>query len=103
MPYLEVSRLSGDYIYTSTDSGVSWTAREGSRILASIASSNIGTNLAEAVVNGQIFNSTDTRVTWTPSESTRVWRSITSSNDGTKLAAVVDLGQIYTSTDSGVT
>ncbi len=89
-------------IYTSTDSGVSWTARELNRRWSSVASSADGTRLAAVVRFGQIHTSTDSGVSWTARESTRYWASVASSADGTRLVAVVAGGQIYTSTDSGV-
>ncbi|MDC0977732.1 hypothetical protein OAR19_00575, partial [bacterium] len=88
--------------YTSTDSGVSWTARDSSRNWQSITSSSDGAKLAAVAYNEQIYTSTDSGVSWTERDSSRNWYSITSSSDGTKLAAVDQNGQIYTSTDSGV-
>ncbi|MFZ4764876.1 MAG: InlB B-repeat-containing protein, partial [Roseimicrobium sp.] len=88
-------------IYTSTDSGATWTARESSRSWRSIASSADGSKLAAVVSSGQIYTSTDSGATWTARESSRQWYAITSSADGSKLAAVVSGGQIYTSTDNG--
>jgi cysteine-rich repeat protein len=93
--------VSNGQIYTSTDSGVTWTARESARAWRWITSSSDGTKLAAVVSNGQIFTSTDSGVTWTPTESNRSWLAISSSADGTKLAAAVQNGRIYTSTDSG--
>ena len=86
-------------IYTSADSGVTWTEQaSGSRAWRSIASSSDGTKLAAVVYNGQIYTSTDSGVSWTARDSNRNWVGIASSSDGTKLAAVVTGGQIYTST-----
>ncbi|MCX6854604.1 MAG: cadherin domain-containing protein, partial [Verrucomicrobia bacterium] len=100
---------SNRQIYTSSDSGVTWTPRESIRNWQSITSSADGSKLAAVVGGDQIYTSTDSGATWTARDSSRNWRSITSSADGSKLAAVVggpnnyNLGQIYTSTDSGVT
>ena len=95
------------YIYTSTDSGVSWTQQNsGGLAWTSIASSSDGTKLAAVVANGYIYTSTDAGVNWTARATSfgfQYWRSIASSNDGTKLAAIVSVGYLYTSTDSGVT
>ncbi len=96
-------------IYTSTDSGVTWTSRNKLSYWSSVASSSDGIKLV-AVSQGegasstgaQIYTSTDSGATWTARESNRVWRSVASSSDGTKLAAVAH-GYIYTSTDSGAT
>jgi len=104
-------------IYTSTDSGTTWTERTsaGSRAWRSITSSADGSKLAATVNdnygNGYIYTSTDSGATWTErtSAGSRYWESITSSADGTKLATVdyrgtyFTGGYIYTSMDSGVT
>jgi len=98
----------GGQLYTSTDSGVSWTPRESQRYWNGVASSADGTKLVAVDyygtgIGGRIYTSTDSGVTWTPRESARRWNAVCSSSDGTKLVAVVQSGQIYTSTDSGVT
>jgi hypothetical protein len=89
------------YIYTSTDSGATWTTNSnssGSRNWLSITSSSDGTKLAAVVYGGYIYNSNDSGVNWTASstDTTRLWRSITSSSDGTKLAAGGLSSNIYT-------
>ena len=94
------------YIYTSTDSGVNWTAKltDTIRNWTSITSSSDGTKLAAGVSGGYIYTSTDSGASWTTnsnSSGSNSWISITSSSDGTKLAAVVLGDYIYTSTDSG--
>ena len=53
-------------IYTSTDSGVNWTARESNRNWYSVASSADGTRLVAVVNGGQIYTSTDSGMNWTP-------------------------------------
>ena len=108
----------GGYIYTSTDSGVTWTEQTaaGKRTWKSIASSSDGAKLAavEGGVTGGIYTSTDSGVTWTEQTAAgkRTWKSIASSFDGTKLAAIsyeYDNAAngipnfIYASTDSGIT
>lgn len=89
-------------IYTSSDSGGSWTARESMRNWVAVTSSADGTKLAATVRDGQIYTSNDSGVTWTPRENNRSWRDIASSSDGTRLVALVNGGRIHTSTDSGV-
>jgi hypothetical protein len=84
-------------IYTSTDSGVTWTPRESARNWHSAASSADGVKLAAVELGGQIHTSSDSGVTWTPRESARDWRSVAASADGVKLVAGVGGGQIYTS------
>ncbi len=95
--------VGGGQIYTSTDSGITWTARDSNRSWRSIASSSDGTKLVAVEQDGQIYTSTDSGITWIARDSNRQWYSITSSSDGTKLAAVVWGCQIYTSIDSGIT
>ena len=96
-------------IYTSTDSGATWTARTiaGARAWYAIASSADGTKLAAAAngyVDAYIYTSTDSGATWVErtSAGSRHWYQITSSADGTKLAALGN-NSIYTSADSGAT
>ena len=88
-------------IYTSVDSGATWTARDSIRGWKSVCSSADGTKLAAVVQAGKIYTSTDSGLTWTAHATNLSWFGIASSADGTKLVAVVDGGQIYTSTDSG--
>ena len=99
--------VNGGYIWTSTDYGVSWTAKltDTNRDWRGITSSSDGTKLAAFFYPGYIYTSTNSGVSWTTnsnSSGSRDWVSITSSSDGTKLAAVVNVGNIWTSTDSGV-
>ena len=106
----------GGYIYTSSDSGVTWTQTTApQQDWVSVASSSDGTNLA-AMTNdgGYIYTSADSGVTWTQTTAPQQdWVSVASSSDGTNLVAVsggvlvdgavVNDGYIYTSSDSGVT
>ena len=103
--------ISGGYIYTSSNSGVTWTeiTSAGKRYWNDIASSSDGTKLVAIGSNrffgiGYIYTSTDSGTTWVQQTSagSKNWRCITSSSDGIKLAACVD-GYIYTSIDSGAT
>ncbi len=101
-----VAVVYNEYIYTSTDSGVNWTARTiaGTKSWSGVASSADGTKLV-AVVDGEyIYTSTDSGVSWTErkNDDLRNWKGIASSADGTKLVAVAESENIYTSTDSGV-
>ena len=89
------------YIYTSTDSGASWTQRATAHDWRGVASSSDGTKLVACVNSGYIYTSTDSGASWTQRDSSRTWFSVASSSDGTKLVAVAYGGYIYTSTDSG--
>jgi ligand-binding sensor protein len=98
-----VAAASGGLLYTSTDSGVTWTGRAATRNWKSVASAADGSKLVAVVLNGQIYTSTDSGVTWIARDQNRIWTGVASSTDGSKLVAVVTGGQIYTSTDSGLT
>lgn len=95
--------FTDSHLYTSTDSGVTWIARESGRDWCCLASSADGSRLVAAAIDGQIYISADGGATWTARESAHKWSSIASSADGSKLAAVVWDGQIYTSNDGGAT
>ncbi len=92
------------YIYTSADSGVSWTSRAsgGSRAWTGLASSADGTKLAGVVSIGFIYTSADSGATWSQREGSRAWRGVASSLDGTRLVACVNNGFLYVSSNSGV-
>jgi len=96
-----VAAYWGGQIYTSVNSGTTWTARASAHNWMSVASSADGTKLIAvedgAGNGGQIYTSADSGVTWTPHAPTQVWRSVTSSQDGSKLVAVAYQGQIWTS------
>lgn len=100
-----VATVSPGYIYTSTDSGVTWTEQtlSGSRAWTAVTSSADGTKLAAVVNGGYIYTSADSGATWTEQtlSGTRAWTDIVSSDDGTRLSATVSTGYIYTSADSG--
>lgn len=97
-----VAAVGGGKIYTSADSGTSWTAHGSNGTWFSIASSADGIKLVAADFGGRIYTSSDSGVSWTAHESNRNWSSIASSADGTKLIACASGGQIYTSSNSGV-
>jgi hypothetical protein len=92
------------YIYTSSDSGATWTRQDnaGQREWSAVTSSADGTKLAATVGNGRLYTSSDSGVTWVERMWQLHWSSITSSADGTKLAAMAD-NIIFVSSDSGVT
>lgn len=95
--------VNSGQIYTSTDSGITWTARESARGWTAITSSTDGTKLVAVASPGQIYTSSDSGVNWTARENTRQWSCITSSSNGTKLVAGINPGNLFISTDSGVT
>ena len=97
-----VATVNGGQIYTSTNYGATWTARDSNRGWFGVASSSDGTKLVATVTGGQIYTSVNSGVTWTARASSLGWRDVASSSNGSILAATVYGGQIYTSTDSGV-
>jgi hypothetical protein len=100
-----VAVVKGGQIYTSTDFGVTWTARAPSITWDSVASSADGTKLVATATGGYIYTSSDSGVTWAERDSGRPWYGVASSADGTKLVAVaggfISGDFVYTSTDSG--
>ena len=105
--------VSGGHIYTSSNSGATWTdhssgAIAGNKDWSSIAMSSDGTKLAAAVSGGHIYTSSNSGATWTDRSSgviagNKGWWSIAMSSDGTKLAAAVYARHFYTSSNSGAT
>ena len=108
-----VAVASGDGIYTSTNSGMTWaqTSAPTNQFWSSAASSADGNKLVAVAQSGVIYTSTNSWDTWisnnVPSEN---WSSVASSADGSKLVAVAPFdssqngnspSQIYTSTNSG--
>ena len=100
-----VAVASGGQVWTSTDSGSSWTARGSSQNWSSVASSSDGTKLVAVVSGGSIWTSTNAGTNWTAQTgaASTNWSCVASSADGTKLVAAVNGGLIYISTDSGAT
>ena len=90
--------------YTSSDSGVTWTAQAAMADAYAVASSADGTKLVVATDSG-IYTSSDSGVTWIPASLPvqAGWTSVASSADGAKLVAGVSWGGIYTSSDFGAT
>ncbi len=95
----------GGFLYTSTDSGVSWTKNTSLNptLWAGVSSSADGTKLAvvelESLVGersneiGYIYTSTDSGVTWTEQTTAggdggQYWSEVVSSADGSRLAAL---------------
>jgi hypothetical protein len=106
------NRVAGNtdtYIYTSTDSGVTWTLRTGTGF--TIADTWNGSSVTSSpgnYNNGSTYTSTDSGATWieqgTITPGTGRWYGFASSSDGTKIVTGnANNGYIYTSTDSGAT
>lgn len=97
-------------IYTSSDYGITWTARtvpEGGKF-DSISLSSTGLYQSSVVNAGRIYRSIDSGVTWTePTTSISIgnqnWSSIAVSSTGAYQTAVVNNGRIWRSIDYGAT
>src|SRR6185369_6303843 len=99
-----IAGLSPGPIYTSTNSGATWTPGNLSQGWSSLASSADGTKLVALVQSASIYTSTNGGASWTPTNPVpgASWRSIASSADGQTLVAAWT-GGIEISTNSGAT
>lgn len=89
-------------IYTSTDSGQSWTARDSARNWVAVSSSSDGVSLFAVVYNGYRYISLDSGVTWEQKGfAPSVWTGCASSADGLKIAACTYDGLVVVSLDGG--
>ncbi len=107
-----VAAVFGGDIYTSTDSGATWTDRTGAglRNWYSVSSSSDGTILMAANDDGwwasYIYTSEDSGATWTQQTGTganHFWRATAISADGSKMVAVANNDNIYISNNTGST
>ena len=108
--------IVGDgYIYTSDDSGATWTQRRPAgatdRTWQAIASDSDGSNLIVGALGGRLYTSSDYGVNWVERQPagdvTTRWTSVASDGDGSHLIACEiggggSGGRVYTSSDSGV-
>jgi hypothetical protein len=98
-------------IYTSADSGNTWTSNNmPNEEWSCVASSADGSTLAAVAFDGVIYTSTNSGNIWISNNvPNQRWSSVAMSADGSKLAAVAFVpiypynGAIYTSADSGNT
>ncbi|WP_285415304.1 hypothetical protein [Variovorax sp. efr-133-TYG-130] len=91
---------SGD-LYTSSDSGATWSLRLTGQTWSGVASSSDGLALLASTNGGALFRSTDGGNSWSNDGSSRAWSAVASSADGSRLVATAYLGQIWTSSDGG--
>lgn len=94
-------------IYTSTDSGATWTLRTNApgAWWTSIVSSPDGNKLAAAAAFAPVYLSTNAGTNWIATDlpTNFLWQSIAASTDGSKVVVAGDSGPIYVSTNSGAT
>ena len=98
-----IAAVHGGKLYTSSDKGGTWTARDADRNWVSVAASADGVRMVAAVLGGQLYTSTDAGANWTARDSARDWKSVASSADGSRLVAAASGGQLYVSSDAGAT
>jgi hypothetical protein len=109
-----VATVNGGGIYTSTNSGITWTQQTNAPNMGwnGVASSTDGSKLAAITFPGGIYTSTNSGAVWTQtSASNQEWYAVASSADGTKLVAAggnINPPQnynreVYLSTNSGGT
>jgi hypothetical protein len=98
--------VSTGHVYTSTDSGITWTSRLPKQTgYTAIASSADGLKLLLAYgpnTFGCLYTSSDGGTNWTQRYCGAQWSGVASSTDGVKLAACAWGGGIYTSSNAGV-
>ena len=100
--YMSATTVSGK-IYTSDDSGVTWTPRESDRAWRKIAMSSDGKYQTATVYGGLIYTSSNYGVTWTPRDSVRNWLGVGVSGTGQYQTAGISNNGIYVSTNYGQT
>jgi hypothetical protein len=99
-----VASSSGGGIFTSIDSGLTWSGPNGGLSSANwyaVASSADGTKLVAAVYGGGIYTNSGTSWAQISGTSPANWISVASSADGTTLIAAAYGSGIYVSTNSG--
>ncbi len=118
-PGENAAAFSGD-VWTSTDSGATWTDRTTSgpahaQAWRAVASDASGTNLVAATQGlgvlgaGAIFTSTDAAATWTDTTASQAgmgnqsWSAVASDATGQNLVAAGPGSGIWASTEAGVT
>jgi RNA polymerase sigma factor (sigma-70 family) len=94
------TRVTSARIYTSTNSGASWTQASGTPTHVSwtcAASSADGQKLAVAAELGGIYVSTNAGATWSLSRApNKRWNSVVASADGNRLVALASTGGAFT-------
>jgi photosystem II stability/assembly factor-like uncharacterized protein len=94
------------YIFTSTNSGGTWTQRltpGGPRTWTSVITSSDGSIIVGAVYNSSIFRSIDSGTTWTEVTNSNPWTVMASSNNGQKIILGTENVGVYISSNAGST
>jgi hypothetical protein len=101
----QTATVGGEYVYVSTNYGITWTAKitDANRSWGAVSISGTGQYQTVVGSNTQIYISTDFGDTWTAVENQRGWVSISVSGTGQYQSATVYGGYIYKSSDYGAT
>ncbi|MDP2593248.1 MAG: Ig-like domain-containing protein [bacterium] len=99
----------GGRIFTSSDSGTSWTERQPAGATTenwrAIATDADGSNLIAGVMNGRLYTSSNSGTSWAERKPAGdfdyPWQSVASDADGSTLVATVHYRDVYISTNSG--
>ena len=98
-----IAGISGGRLYTSDDSGATWTERQPGgdsdfnwRL---VASDSDGSHLMAAVYGGRVYTSSNSGVTWTEQQpagaNDKNWNGIASDSDGSQFIIGVFGGRLY--------
>ena len=94
-----IASASNGRLYTSSDSGVSWTERQpagdGNKGWKGVASDSDGSHLVASYYNGYVYTSADSGATWTQSSTYGRWEAVASDDDGTNLIAAAYSRRLY--------
>jgi hypothetical protein len=96
-----LAAAAGGGIFSSPDSGQTWTNEFASGNWQTVVVSGDGALWAAADYGNQIQISRDFGVSWTASGPAANWLALASSDDGQHLLAAGDDSQLYVSSDSG--
>ena len=100
----QTAPIYGGQIWTSSDYGVTWNARETNRNWLRIFMSSSGQYQTVVIRDGNIWTSSDYGVTWTSRADSRPWYGISISSTGQYQTAIAyGSNNIWTSSDYGVT
>ena len=99
-----IMAVNGDYVYTSTNSGTTYTRQTSMGIgnWGNVATSQDGTVLAAVNINNSIWVSTNSGGTWQQTAAGQIYICRVSST-GQPMYYIYNTGQIYKSTDRGST
>jgi hypothetical protein len=96
----------GQYAWTSTDSGTTWTEHNNQAFWSSVASSGDGTKIIGGIYGDNDFLiSNDSGLNWSDQNGAMSydWYDVDISTDGTRMVAFANADNVFISNDSGMT